>query len=110
MPRAFTGTYSPDGRALAYEEFSTAFVPEWYETSMWRHYRGGRTHPIRIMNLADYSVEKLPWTEQQRQRPDVDRQHGLLPLRPQLTRATCSPTTSTRSSSSSSRITTTSTS
>src|SRR5438309_6559455 len=28
---------------------------------MWRHYRGGRTHPISVMNLADYSVEKLPW-------------------------------------------------
>jgi tricorn protease len=61
MPRAFSGTYSPDGRRLAYEEFSTAFTPDWYETSMWRHYRGGRTHPIRIMSLADYSVEKLPW-------------------------------------------------
>jgi len=62
LPRAFTGSYSPDGRRLAYEEFSTTFVPEWYETSMWRHYRGGRTHPISVMNLADHSVEKLPWT------------------------------------------------
>ena len=61
MPRAFTGVYSPDGRRLAYEEISTAFIPEWYETSQWRHYRGGRTHPIRTMTLADYSVEKLPW-------------------------------------------------
>jgi tricorn protease len=61
MPRAFTGVYSPDGRRLAYEEISTAFIPDWYETSQWRHYRGGRTHPIRIMTLADYSVEKLPW-------------------------------------------------
>jgi tricorn protease len=62
MPRAFTGVYSPDGRRFAYEEISTAFVPEWYETSQWRHYRGGRTHPIQIMTLADYSVEKLPWS------------------------------------------------
>jgi tricorn protease len=61
MPRAFTGTYSPDGRRVAYEEFSTGFTPDWYETSMWRHYRGGRTHPIRVMSLADYSVDKLPW-------------------------------------------------
>ncbi|HEX8943641.1 MAG TPA: PDZ domain-containing protein [Gemmatimonadaceae bacterium] len=61
MPRAFSGTYSPDGRHFAYEEISTAFTPDWYETSMWRHYRGGRTHPIRVMSLADYSVEKLPW-------------------------------------------------
>ena len=62
MPRAFFGAYSPDGARMAYEEFSTAFVPEWFETSMWRHYRGGRTHPISVMNLSDYSVQKLPWT------------------------------------------------
>ncbi len=62
MPRAFSGTYSPDGRRFAYEEFSTAFIPDWFEASQWRHYRGGRTHPITVMNLADYSVEKLPWT------------------------------------------------
>ncbi len=61
MPRAFSASYSPDGKRLAYEELTTAFVPEWYEASMWRHYRGGRTHPILVMNLADYSVEKLPW-------------------------------------------------
>jgi tricorn protease len=62
MPRAFSAAYSPDGRKLAYQEITTAFVPEWYEASEWRHYRGGRTHPILVMNLADYSVEKLPWT------------------------------------------------
>ena len=60
MPRAFSGTFSPDGRRFAYEEISTQFIPEWYEASGWRHYRGGRTHPVWIMNLADYSVEKLP--------------------------------------------------
>ncbi len=63
MPRAFSSAYSPDGRRIAYEELSTAFIPGWYERSMWRHYRGGRTHPIRVMNLADYSVEKLPWQD-----------------------------------------------
>ena len=61
-PRAFFGAYSPDGTRLAFEEFSTTFIPEWFEASMWRHYRGGRTHPISIMNLSDYSVQKLPWT------------------------------------------------
>ncbi len=61
LPRAFSAAYSPDGHRLAYEELSTAFMPNWYETSMWKHYRGGRTHPIRILNLAGYSVEKLPW-------------------------------------------------
>ncbi len=62
LPRAFFGAYSPDSARLAYEEFATPFVPEWFETSMWRHYRGGRTHPISIVNLSDYSVQKLPWT------------------------------------------------
>jgi tricorn protease len=62
LPRAFFGAYSPDGARLAYEEFATPFVPEWFETSMWRHYRGGRTHPISIVNLSDYSVQKLQWT------------------------------------------------
>ena len=61
LPRAFSGAYSPDGKHLAYEDISVSFIPNWYEASMWRHYRGGRTHPIRVMNLADYSVEKLPW-------------------------------------------------
>src|SRR5579872_1654029 len=61
LPRAFTGAYSSDGRRFAYQEISTVFVPEWYEASMWRHYRGGRTQPIRVMNVADSSVEKLPW-------------------------------------------------
>ena len=61
MPRAFSGTYSPDGRRFAYEEISTAFIPDWYETSLWRHYRGGRTHPVRIMTLGDHAVETLPW-------------------------------------------------
>ncbi len=61
LPRAFSGSFSPDGRRLAYEEFSTEFIPEWHESSMWRHYRGGRTHPIRLISLSDFSGEKLPW-------------------------------------------------
>ncbi len=64
MPRAAMGAYSPDGRRMAYEEFTVAAFPEWAQkqASQWRNYRGGRTHPIRLINLADYSVEKLPWT------------------------------------------------
>jgi tricorn protease len=62
MPRAFGGTFSPDGKRVAYEEIATVMFPQWYEASAWRHYRGGRTHPIRVMNLADYAVEKLPWS------------------------------------------------
>jgi tricorn protease len=66
IPRAFAGVFSPDARRVAYQEVSLAFVSaEWGVTqgSQWRHYRGGRTQPIRIINLADHSVEKLPWTD-----------------------------------------------
>ena len=62
LSRAFTGAYSGDGQRLAYEEFSTTMFPPWQETSFWRHYRGGRTHPISMINLADNSISKLPWT------------------------------------------------
>ena len=63
MPRAYTGVFSPDAQRLAYEEFSVAMFPPWAQNqaSQWRHYRGGRTHPIRIIKIADYSVEALPW-------------------------------------------------
>ena len=63
MPRAWTGTFSPDAKRIAYEEIAKNFIPQWYEASGWRHYRGGRTHPIRVMNVSDYAVEKLPWTD-----------------------------------------------
>lgn len=64
MPKAYTGAFSPDGRKLAYEEVSVAMFPTWAQnqSSQWRHYRGGRTHPIRVMNVSDYSVEQLPWS------------------------------------------------
>ncbi len=61
LPRAFSGAFSPDGSKLAYEEFPFAMFPPWFEASYWRHYRGGRTHPIKIFNFADHSVESLPW-------------------------------------------------
>ena len=62
-PARTPGTYSADGKRVAYEEVSTVMFPGWIEASGWRHYRGGRTHPIRVMNLADNSVTKLPWTD-----------------------------------------------
>jgi len=65
MPRAFTGSYSPDARRMAYEDVSTAMFAEWAQeqSSQWRHYRGGRTHPIRVIDLGNYTVERLPWTD-----------------------------------------------
>jgi tricorn protease len=63
MPRAFSGSFSPDGRRLAYEEVGLGFAADWAQnqSSQWRHYRGGRTRPITVITLADRSVEKLPW-------------------------------------------------
>jgi tricorn protease len=65
MPRAFTGTFSPDGKRIAYQALSVGmFAENWSEnqSSQWRRYRGGRTQPVRIMNLSDYSEITIPWT------------------------------------------------
>lgn len=58
-PHAVTGALSPDGRQLAYQEISNGGQDQ---SSQWRHYRGGRTQPVKVMTLADYRVEKLPWS------------------------------------------------
>jgi tricorn protease len=65
LPRGFTGSYSPDGKRMAYEDIATAMFAEWAQeqSSQWRHYRGGRTHPIRVIDLGANTVEKLPWTD-----------------------------------------------
>lgn len=65
MPRAYTGSFSPDGQRIAYEEFSTEFETKegQLQSAQWRHYRGGRTHPIRVMTLANHSESKLPWQD-----------------------------------------------
>lgn len=65
MPRAFAGSFSPDAKRIAYQPLSVAmFASNWGEPqySQWRRYRGGRTEPIHVMNLADYSETMLPWT------------------------------------------------
>jgi tricorn protease len=64
LPRGFAGAYSPDGSRLAYEDIPTAMFAEWAQdqSSQWRHYRGGRTHPIRVVDLGTNAVEKLPWS------------------------------------------------
>jgi len=54
IPRAASGHYSPDGKRIVYQQ-----VDPW-ETE-WRNYRGGQNNPIRIIDLATYDVEKLPW-------------------------------------------------
>ncbi|MCB1026063.1 MAG: PD40 domain-containing protein, partial [Acidobacteria bacterium] len=63
MQSGFAGSYSPDGKKISYQEFPLIFIPQLNEVSYWRHYRGGRVNPVKVLNLADYSVERLPWTD-----------------------------------------------
>ena len=65
VPRAFAGTLSPDGKHLAYQAVALQmFAGPWAanQSSQWRRYRGGRTEPIRVLDLASEAEEKLPWT------------------------------------------------
>src|SRR5579883_3516140 len=61
LPRGANVSYSADSKRFAYQEITPAFTPDWNDHSMWRHYRGGRTEPIRLLTLGNLSVEKLPW-------------------------------------------------
>jgi tricorn protease len=54
MPMAHKAAYSPDGRRMAYLPFQEAF-------NVWRHYRGGRTSRVWIVDLKSLDVEKVPW-------------------------------------------------
>jgi len=53
LPIAAEGSYSPDGRQLAYVPLDHAF-------EIWKRYRGGRTSPIWIARLSDSSVVRIP--------------------------------------------------
>jgi tricorn protease len=46
LPQASEGSYSADGRRLAYVPLLRAF-------QQWKHYRGGRTTPIWLADLSD---------------------------------------------------------
>jgi tricorn protease len=65
MPRAHTGSLSPDASRIAYEEIATEFETReaHLQSAQWRHYRGGRTHPIRVLKIADCSEIELPWRD-----------------------------------------------
>ena len=53
LPRGFDGSFSPDGRTLAYNPNRPAF-------EIWKHYRGGLTSAIWIARMSDGSVEEIP--------------------------------------------------
>ena len=55
MPRASRGSYSPDGKSFAYE-LNIRWDVEW------RNYRGGQNKPIWILDLQNYGLKKIPFT------------------------------------------------
>jgi tricorn protease len=52
LPQAFEGSYSADGKRIAYAP-RTPF-------GNWRYYRGGMTAPVWLANLSDGNLERLP--------------------------------------------------
>ena len=53
LPIGWEGSYSPDGKFLAYRPTPAPY-------GNWSHYRGGTSPRIWIANLADSSIQKLP--------------------------------------------------
>jgi len=53
LPIGAEGSYSPDGKEIAYVPLDHAF-------EIWKRYRGGRTSPVWIAKLEDSSVTPVP--------------------------------------------------
>ncbi|MBS1663703.1 MAG: PD40 domain-containing protein [Bacteroidetes bacterium] len=56
LPNAVDGTYSPDGKFMAYTPLGDASV-------QWKHYRGGMISRIMIYSFADKSTVQIPQPE-----------------------------------------------
>jgi len=64
LPQAETGSYSPDGKRLAYVPFLNHA-----DGRAIKRYRGGTASPIWIADLADSRIEKVPRTDSDDARP-----------------------------------------
>lgn len=53
LPSGVFGSYSPDGQTLAYVP-----VAQWEKA--WKHYRGGQTTPIWLVNMKTLDLVKVP--------------------------------------------------
>ena len=53
LPSAAQGSYSPDGNTLAYVP-----IAQWQRA--WKHYRGGQTTPIWLVNMQTLDLVKIP--------------------------------------------------
>ena len=64
LPMGFTGSYSADGKRMAYQPLDGGqFTNEGTNFVSWRRYRGGRASYIWLVNFADLSTVKLPRTD-----------------------------------------------
>ncbi|MEO8453445.1 MAG: peptidase S41, partial [Gemmatimonadota bacterium] len=53
IPNAVEGTYSPDGKSIAYNPIGRAF-------EQWKGYRGGQASEIWLIDTGTWEVEKIP--------------------------------------------------
>ncbi|HEY6448514.1 MAG TPA: PDZ domain-containing protein [Acidobacteriaceae bacterium] len=53
LPTAVFGNFSPDGQTIAY-------VPVMQWEQAWKHYRGGQTTPVWLVNLKTLDLVKVP--------------------------------------------------
>ena len=64
LPMAYNGSYSADGKRMAYEPLDGGqFSTDTNNFVSWKRYRGGRASYIWIVNFADLSTLKLPRTD-----------------------------------------------
>ena len=54
LPSAYSGSFSPDGRHLAYNPWL-----QWQSES-WKRYRGGQTQPVWIVDMKTLDLVKVP--------------------------------------------------
>jgi len=63
LPMAFSGTYSPDMKRMAYQPLDGGqFATDTNNFVSWKRYRGGRASYIWIVDFADLKTEPLPRT------------------------------------------------